>query len=521
MEKRSLRLSDYIEHRMYFGRNLKATFLGREWQREIFDCSAVRRVLKMSRQVGKSQQEGARCVALPAFNDNYRILHVSPSEKQARKFSQDKIDPIIKETKELKASISAQNVGVKIFKNEGKVYIEYAKDNPDRCRGITADEVHYDEVQDQTLHLIQDVIDEVLFTSKHKIRVYAGTPKTLDNEIESRLWANSDQREFMVACRRHTPTKWLFLTEKNIGKMGPICNHCGHLIDVSDGKWIKFKPENDMAGFHVTQLHCKVSHATYEDGKWVFNRASWSEILRKHKEYEKFRFNNEVLGLSYDNAEKPFTLSILRKACESGTTMDPTPEPSMMSIPRYAGIDWGHGKAATVLVIGQRDPSNLSRFRILFMKKYEGAETSKDICIPDMVRIMRAYAVSRVHADYGGGFGLNDDVNAAFRERFSANFWSHSAIAADEKYNGTHEYPVLTLNRSNAISNFINKVRNGVIILPRWEDFHPTFSVDFLNIRKEISKNDEVKYIRTGVDDAVHATLYCYAIAQVAGSSGL
>ena len=519
--KKTALLSDYIEKRMYFGRGVKATFEGREWQREILNCTATRRVLKMSRQVGKSQIEGARCVAIPAFADNYKILHVSPSEKQSRKFSQDKVDPIIKETAELKRSMLAQNVGVKIFKNEGKVYIEYAKDNPDRCRGITADEVHYDEVQDQTLHLIQDVIDEVLFTSKHKIRIYAGTPKTLDNEIESRLWQKSDQREFMIACRHHTPVKRIFLTEKNIGKYGPICNYCGKLLDVSDGKWIKFKPENDMAGFHANQLHCKISHAVYENGKWVYSEANWSEILRKHRDYEKFRFNNEVLGLSYDSAEKPFTISILQQACEGGARIRPVPEVEHLTMPRYAGIDWGHGKASTVLVIGQFDPNAIKRFRIIFMKKYEGAETQKEICIPDMARIMRDYSVTRVHADYGGGFGLNDDMMAAVgRDRFSANFWSNSAMAADERVNTSHEYPVLTLNRSQAISNFINKVRKGGIILPAWEDFNPTFSIDFLNIRKEVSKNDEVKYIRTGVDDAVHATLYAYAIARYTSSAG-
>jgi hypothetical protein len=438
---------------------------------------------------------------------------VSPSQKQSRKFSQDKVQPIIIESPLLLKNMGDyNNVHERTFKRNGKLYMEYASDNPDRCRGITADMVLYDEVQDQQLDLIEGVINQCMFNSKYKLLVYAGTPKTLDNGIETELWRRSDQREYLVRCPHHTPGRWLKLGWKNVGKHGPICHLCGNHLDVDQGRWVITNKEGKLAGFHVNQLHCKVSHATQND---------WNVLLDVYENKPKAEFCNEVLGESFDSAEVPMSLTMLSQASEGGVSMRNIPEDSFWSTSRYAGIDWGHGKAATVLTIGQFHPKKDGVYRYVFMKRYEGAQCHPDYCIPDMVRIMKMYRVARVHVDYGGGFGLWPKLADMFgRDKVTTNFYSDSATYADMKWTTkTEDIPRLTLNRSKSVSAYINRISNGRIQFPKWEEFHPEFTPDFLNVRKEIDRKGNITYIRVGCDDVFHACLYSFVVAhQSAGS---
>lgn len=501
-------LSNWLSTCVNVGRKTALSYDGRKWMPALFDTKSRKRVFKMSRQVGKSITEAAESVARCTLTENFVALHVSPSQKQSRKFSQDKVQPIINESPVLKRNIGHyNNVHERTFLRNGKLYMEYASDNPDRCRGITADMVLYDEVQDQLLDLIEGVINQVMFNSEHKLLLYAGTPKTLDNGIESNLWKNSDQREFLVRCDRHNPGRWLKLGWNNIGKHGPICHLCGGSLDVDNGVWVKTNAAGKYAGFHVNQLHCKVSHRKQED---------WDVVLDTYENKPKAEFHNEVLGESYDSSEVPMSLSMLKKICDEDLSINDTPRKTFWSTSRYAGIDWGHGKAATVLTIGQFHPSKDGVYRIFFMKKYEGVQCDPDYCIPDMIKIMNRFRVSRIHTDYGGGFGLWTRLSNEYGdERVTTNYYSDSATYADMKWKTKdEEIPRLTLNRSKSMSAFINRIKKARIMLPKWSDFHPEFSTDFMNVRKEVDKKGNVKYIRIGPDDAFHACLYSFVIAN-------
>ncbi len=509
MDKRpSHFLSNFMTNAVMVSRGKKFSYEGRLWMPALFDTRSRHRVFKMSRQVGKSVSEAAEAVARCALIDNFGCLHVSPSQKQSRKFSNDKVAPIIKESPVLsdQANNSLNNVHERGFKRGGKFYIEYAKDNPDRCRGITTDMVMYDEVQDQNLDLIQGVINAALFTSEYKLRVYAGTPKSLDNGIEMNLWANSDQREWLVRCDKHVPAKWIKIGYRNIGLKGPTCHHCGGLLDVNQGQWVVTNPDGYMAGFHVNQIHCKISHATEED---------WHEILIA-KDGPIAQFHNEILGESFDSADKPLTLSALKNACDESVSGEMKMKPIYFKSERFAGIDWGHGDSATVIFIGQFDPDNPMIFRFIFSKMYIGAQCKESYCVPDMVNIMKFFGVSRAHCDYGGGFGLNESLSQQFGEgRVTTNYYSDTAAYADHKWSVKHELLLrITVNRSKAVSSFINKIRKGMISFQSWSVFHPEYSQHFLNIRKEVDSKDVVRFIRIGQDDAFHAALYCYTVAR-------
>ncbi len=514
-------LSNWIANSIFVKPNVRFTFDGRAWMPALFDTPARTRVWKMSRQVGKSTGGAAESTARQCLIDNFFILYVAPEQDQSRKYSHDKLKPIIEESPIVKAQKGApQNVYERGFRRtngtKGKIYLKYAKHNPDSCRGITADMVHYDEIQDQDLEETEPVIREVMFTSEHKLSLYTGTPKSLVNPVEKK-WQASDQREWLVRCHRHKPVRYIRLGIRNIGKRGPICHHCGNLLDVNDGLWVIHNPGAKIVGFHVNQLHCKISHRT---------QADWDEILHKLETTERSIFLNEVMGESADTAEVPLTEKIMRRACDPDYAMTMDPPPKVMRYYNFAGIDWGHGQFTTTIAIGQMD-QKVGKFRYIYMKKYEGQQCSPKFCIPDMVKIIKKFQVVRAHGDHGGGFGLNERLDEELTKIgksgiVTSNYWSNSAIAKDATWHTKNqEIARLTLNKTKALSSFIRKVQSGKAIFPRWKDIAP-FIEHFTNVRKEVNEKDGTfRYDRAGVDDMFHACSYAEIIARAYFANGM
>ncbi len=527
-------LSNWIVNAVYVGRGKKFTFKGRRWNAAMLDTqSPGGRLFKMSRQVGKSTIGSAESIARCCKFDNHNILYVAPTQDQARKYSQDKVKPMIEESPIIKPEIGRyNNVEEKEFVRGGKFYMKYARDNADRCRGITADMVHYDEVQDQSLELIEPVINEVLFTSDYKIKLYTGTPKSFSNPIEQK-WQQSDQREWLVRCEHHSPAKWIKIGLRNIGKHGPICHHCGKLLDVDNGAWVRTNKAGKFAGFHVHQLHAKISHKT---------QAHWDEILDKVENYDEGLLLNEVFGESSDSASTPITEKMLREACIDGVVNSENPSTKFFNSKRYAGIDWGHGVFTTALTIGQWDGD---KFRVIFMKAYEGEECKPEICIPDMAKIINRYRCERTHVDYGGGFGMWDDLDEQVRCPVTGMMWTSIKSASGnwkteyENGNGdmvSYSIPMWSMNKTLTTSRFIKNLAKGNIRLLRAEDFFApkfgrhelksnnndktrSFSSHFLATRREEERDPKTREVkktnfnRVGPDDSLQATIYAWAIA--------
>lgn len=508
-------LSEWASNGIKVAPGAELTYRGRKWMPALFDTDANKKLCKMSRQVGKSTFGSALSTSLMALNNRFNILYAAPEQDQTQKYSHDKVTPMIEGSPALSSIIGTpNNVFEKKFSNtQSKYYLKWAKHNPDACRGITVDMVHYDEVQDQSLDEIEPVINEAMFTADKQRLLYTGTPKSYANPIHG-LWQKSDQREWIIQCTGCS--RYNNLGISNIGKKGPICKHCGKLLDVDNGQWVKHRRDADIAGFHVHQLHCKISHAKWdrEDGVWRRSQDKWDVILDKYENYRLDKFLNEVLGVSADTAELPMSESMLKKAC-SDFIMHRDPQAEVMGAPIYAGIDWGRGSAATVLSLGQfRD----GRFQYIFMKKYDGDAAKPDYCIPDILQILREFRVSRAHCDHGLGWGMNGRLDTNYGgHRVTSCYYSNSASSADYTWKTKHkEVPCLTLNKSKACSAFIEAIRKQDVLFPTERQFFSGFSEDFMNVRTEVDRRDNLRYVKAegGNDDTFHACLYAYVIAM-------
>lgn len=314
-------------------------------------------VLKTGRQVSKSTSIASNGIVTANWIPNFVNLFVTPLYEQIRRLSGNYVRPFIdgSPVKQLWTSTTTdKSVLQRSFLNQSQLIFSFAGLDADRIRGITADKISYDEVQDlQDDHI--PVIREVISHSQWGIEQFTGTPKSLDNTIEG-LWQRSSQAEWWIPClacgKWNIPAKEYHL-EKMVGPVhddisedcpATICYHCRKPVNPRHGRWNHRFPDRrfDFAGYHVPQVVMPIHYGRPD---------KWAELIQKMEGWGATSPNvfwNEVMGESYDTGSKLLTLTDLRAAATlnwENNWRDPGRQIKQAS--RYAmtamGIDWGGG----------------------------------------------------------------------------------------------------------------------------------------------------------------------------------
>jgi hypothetical protein len=321
-------------------------FEGREYLRRIYDTPADKVLLKCGRQVEKSTTLGNRLLCYSALTNNFRCLFVAPSAEQAKVFSNDRLKDVIEASPLIKAYTSSKINQAVFFKkliNFSQIRLRYAYLTADRVRGIPADLIEIDEIQDILIDNIP-IIEQCAFHSKYKLFIYSGTPKSNDNTIEKYWTEFSTQNEWVVPCDRHgtpkDPTSWHWnvLDEKNIGQKGLICDKCKQEISARDprARWAALQPIRDDNKERVTFEGYRIPQIMVP---WV----DWQEVLEAQEQYSRAQFMNEKLGLSYDSGTRPITRAQVKACCQPHIRLGDIE--SLKKVVQgkevYCGIDWG------------------------------------------------------------------------------------------------------------------------------------------------------------------------------------
>lgn len=461
------------------------------------------------------------CCLISALN----ALYVSPTNQQTKVFSRDRIKEPIETSEYLKSWISsrlADNIFLKKLINRSQITLRYAYANADRVRGIPADLICLDEIQDILTDNIP-VIEECASHSPFKIFIYSGTPKSLDNTIEH-YWTNqSTQNEWVVPCYRHnittssgtTNAHWNILDEENIGQYSLICDKCGEQIFPTEegASWVSMNPKireeisQPYEGFRIPQLMVP----------WI----TWEEILQKQKTYSRAKFYNEVLGLSYDSGTRPITRQDLIDNCDPNLLLTDEAVAEMHrrtggghSSMIFCGIDWGSGENTyTVLTLGTYING---KFTIFYIRRFEGPESEPSVQMDIISKIIEEWNVSLVGVDYGGGFWPNDELIRRFGHTRVAKYQYSTPNVKVRWDDGLKRWIV---NRTEVMSDVFNAIkRRDVFRFPSWDAFEHPFGQDFLNIFSEYSEQrrvNEYKKSPNSTDDSFHAVLLCFIVSMI------
>lgn len=311
----------------------------------------LKSIMKCGRQVSKSTTLAAQGIIRSATTPYLNTLYVAPLFEQIRRFSNNYVRPFIEDSPIRKQLIGEgfrakdNSVFQRTFANGSNMFFTFAFLDAERARGIAADILNIDEVQDIDFDFLP-VLASCLDASKFKMIQYSGTPKTTDNTIHNE-WEQSSQAHWMMKCQEPCGHYNIASLETGLDKMvtekGFCCEKCGRLLNPRAGQY-KHSYKDRMfrfPGWHVPQpimpMHCE-------------NPRAWFSLYEKKMRWPAYRYHNEVLGESCDVGSRLVTRTELMAAADLPWAN--TPEAAHPHLREYSsvmmGVDWGGGGGGTI-----------------------------------------------------------------------------------------------------------------------------------------------------------------------------
>jgi hypothetical protein len=421
---------------------------------------------------------------------------VCPRQEQARVFSGSRLLPTILGSPAIRRVLVGQRprtlqVMHLHLANDSEVFIRAAYLTADAARGIDADMLLVDEYQDiADGHL--PILEETLSHSDLRQVFLTGTPKTIDNHLES-AFRQSTACEFQVPCPNCR--RGVILDERCLGPVGPVCPDCQAAIQPRDGAWVARNPASRWgAGYSINHLMVP----------WV----NYAELLERQRTYDPALFKNECLGLPTVLGDHLVTRQELEACCSQQPMA-----PSLNAIPRrfrqrlVAGLDWGGGAASrTVLTLGYMDDQY--RFVIVRWDRFR-AQEDPDRVLHEVAQRCRQFGVQRIAADGGGNGHV---YNRLLQDRLHGPCVYFAIMYSTSEHEPRQEGLLWrwTVSRSASIGVVFGRVKKRALVFPRVEDCGSFLDELACEVVEFDDQNRTIKYSHpeTQPDDSLHSTTY-------------
>jgi len=484
--------------------------------RAIYDGDYDDLVLKTSRQVGKSTTLAAFGIVESMCRPQFQSIFVTPSGEQTSRFSTLKVAKMIQFSPFIRdhymGDRESNRVLLRMFTNGSELAFSYANEDADRVRGLTGDRVCLDECQDMLLEAVEPVIVSCMENSKYQYLMRCGTPKTMENPIES-VWQDSTMSEWIMPC--HACNKWNAIrSEEYFSPLGPICIKCKNLINPREGKWLDFKPGMKRKGFHISRANMPeavpVCWPIGSKGREIAEK-KWAKVWEKlggPSPWAISKFRNEVIGVSDSVGRRIITLEQLR-SLQTGPKIERllNVQGNCAGIGRLAaGIDWSGGgtayKSRTVLVIIGMTPQR--KLRLVYYKIFPGMNPVDEV--EEIAATIQQFSahMSMVGCDAGEGNMPTDML----RRKFDPNKITKFRYCASDYYcRWKSEGNYMSVNRTRAIDSLLMSLNRGEWEFPANDPQMEIIFEDILNEYEEVTRegNKVWRHAPTRPDDGLHA----------------
>ena len=498
------------------GKPFRFTY-GRNYLKPIHNADIPKVLLMTGRQVEKTTTESIKIANNVLLRNFSRSLYVAPMNEQVKTFSRGRMDKLFRYSqkdlirKRYMDSTLSNQVFHKEFKNGSEIYMRNCYEEADNIRGLSIDDIFIDEVQDIIVEALP-VIMETQARSKNPHLFLTGTPKTFSNTIQQQ-WDISSQADWVIQCphcRKHQ-----VLGVPNVTPTGFICRNtrCRKpLPDVARamGRWEHQNPEASLKGFRITQM--------------MVPDIDPASVYDKIQNYPKQRLYNEVLGRSYEQADKPFSEMLLNEITDD----EKAPLQRIVGIktefanqPVFMGIDWGEGEkhgqqgtGYTVIFISSYDKDGV--LRVIYTKRFEkGEELDPDYQINFILKLAQIFNVSMTAADYGAGVKENKRLHKTLKQRF---IQVHYVGQLKKKMLHEKEEFKYKIERSDWLTDFVTFVQEHGLRFPgknnpdlKW--IYDNFKSVYSEYRTNRTGNSEKLFYGHSIsepDDGVHACFYSW-----------
>lgn len=491
----------------------------------IYNKPSQSMLLKFGRQTHKSTTLGYKIALNPIKYENYNGLYVAPTGNQVSVFSSDKLDSALNGSDVVRLHYfdtkTKNQVSYKELRNNSKIYLRSAFHSADSIRGISADQTSIDEMQD----IVSDHIPVIEQCMSHSLakwdhlkeqypnlpmhlfnnRVYAGTPKTVENAME-RYWAQSTQNEWIIKCQHQGCKKYNYINEYNIGDTCLICNKCGKPIHYRDGQWISMNSGAMIDSYRLPQIVLNWINNESNPKSWEIN------VINTKKIYSIEKYFNEVLALPYAAAKHPISVVEIKACCDESRDMieeeKAVNNPFIRDCLLTAGIDWGKGDTASGTSYSMLTISALIKntHTVVFKKRYTGRMSEPLIQVKDMLRIINRFGVDLTLADTGDGRTSNAMMVEALGATNFAEVYEHGTIKKKIKWDG--DKGLYIINRTQVMTDLIMEIKRAQVRFFRYDQFKE-YQADFTGIYAEYSEQTRMtKYDHNVPDDAFHSYMF-------------
>ena len=442
----------------------------------------------------------AQGIAQATLNNHFSSLFVCPRFEQTRRFSNNYVKTFLNESPIGKAKLDQSvkpSVLQRTFTNGSMMHFSYAFLDCERIRGIAADLVRYDEVQDIDPDFIP-VINETLSASNWDLRQYTGTPKTLDNTLQF-LWEKSSQSEWGIPCDCKSPNRFWNIASVNeqlldmIQKDGLSCANCGKLLDAHNGRWIPAFEDllPTFPGFHVPQ---PIMPRHYEPNPISGRKDKWAVLWDAKNTMGKTPLWNEKLGEACDVRVSLLTKRDLQAQSDPSRVNDLQKAMALRDqyIDCIIGVDWGGGGISnisytTVAILGFKPGGNID---VLYGERLmDCADSGEEVGI--ILKYMRAFRCSLIAHDFNGagavketlliqaGLGTGRIFPAVYMRATAANMVTYKS-PSDTR--GGRSYYVIDKARSLVL--LCELIKHGLFKFPEYESW-ARLSNDLLALTEE------------------------------------
>lgn len=223
------------------------------------------------------------------------VMVCLPAEVSMTKWVQQKLQPMIDETPELKRALtsvaSRDSSNTRTFKDfqGGQLYVEHAG-TPSRLKSTSVKYLIVDELDEFSAALTSGddpvaMLDgrTSAFQAGYK-RLYISTPSMAGTSRIAQLWEKSDRRRYHVPCPHcghKQPLMWAGLHWLSDGSsVHYACSDCGaaiaehHKTDmITQGEWVAENPDSPIRGYHINALYYPIGLGP----RWADLVAMWRD----------------------------------------------------------------------------------------------------------------------------------------------------------------------------------------------------------------------------------------------------
>lgn len=476
----------------------------------IYDSDASRITVKCCRQIGKSVSIAAILISKGVATGYFNSLFISPLSGQTSRFSKLYLQPFSESrliNKYYKDSSSAANIFLKQFNNGSMIFLSYAQSESDvdRIRGIAADSLSVDEVQDVAYEALP-IMYETLSASDHAFKRHYGTAKTTNNTLEL-LFNEGSGGEWVMKCDHcnkwnipNTVENCLRMCE---GQTGPVCMFCKRPIDVEKGMWAAARPSiTDHLSFHIPR---HVLQARIDPKKW-------KDLQTAIATYAPAKLSNEVFGLSSGQGGRILSEEEAMNCCDSSRhSFDTTwPMDSRGITSVVMGVDWSvtsSTKSFTVVTILGYDYSG--KCYVLYVEKMNSVDILLQVARVEQLFIQ--FKCQRLHSDRGVGV-LQGQLLAQSLGADRTCMVQYTAAKVPLRYDQQGQY--LSADRTMLMDTTILKMKMGKdkfntpcwsLMSEFWADALALFEEETLAGRRVYRKDEYLP------DDWAHSVVFAHS----------